>query len=250
MSADDGNSSPNPTQPLFVRQLEAVFKLEFHHKPLLKQALVHTSYANEQPVDAPESNERLEFLGDALLDFVVAMDLYRRHPYMTEGDLTMARSALVSEQALAKTARRIGLGEYLFLGQGEEGSRGRERDSILSGGIEALMGAVLVDQGYQVASDFVLNLLEPEIKSLTLAGGATQDFKSQLQEWVQGNRGGAPVYRMVSEFGPDHAKQFSVEVLVDGVVVGAGIGSRKSSAERAAAEIALTRLRSETDNRS
>ncbi|MBI2856370.1 MAG: ribonuclease III [Chloroflexi bacterium] len=214
--------------------LERGLDVSFGDKELLALALTHPSATNEAPEEFLESNQRLEFLGDALIDFVVAHELFLRLPEAPEGDLTELRSAIVRRESLARVARSISLGSYLRLGQGEERSGGQERDSNLSAGLEALIGAVLVDQGVQVACDMVLRLLGPEVER-AVKDGVAKDPKSRLQELAQGMGKGSPRYRLVEEYGSEHRRTFIIEALVDGEAMGRGSGTRKVDAERAAA---------------
>lgn len=227
--------------PRSVSELEEALGLPFRDSGLLRLALVHSSYANEHPEVAPESNERLEFLGDALLDLVMAAELYRRYPQMAEGALTMARSALVRGETLAEMAAGLRLGELLLLGQGEENSGGRERMSNLAAAFESVVGAVFLDRGYPAARDLMLRLFEPRLEGLA-SGGLPRDPKSLLQEVVQRQGKPAPVYRIVEETGPDHARHFVSEVLVEDQVLGRGSGRRKGEAETDAARSALASL--------
>ena len=221
--------------------LERGLDVSFGDKGLLALALNHPSATNEDPEEFPESNQRLEFLGDALIDFVVAQELYRCLPEAPEGDLTELRSAIVRREALARVARSISLGSYLRLGQGEERSGGRERDSNLSAAVEAFIGAFLVDQGDDAARDLTLRLLGPELER-AVKEGVEKDPKSRLQELTQGMGKGSPKYRLVEESGPEHRRTFVIEAIVDNQAMGRGSGSRKLEAERAAALEALTAL--------
>ena len=222
-------------------QLQQVLDVSFRDASLFRQVLTHPSYINEHPEEVGGSNQRLEFLGDALIGLVVARELYRRHPQLEEGALTELRSDTVRGETLADVARRLKLGEHLLLGQGEAASGGRDRDSNLAAALEALVGAVLVDQGYRAAQRFVLQVLKPE---LARAGPRTmsKDPKSQLQERVQGEGRAAPRYEVVGAEGPDHRRLFTVQVIVDGQVAGTGRGRRKVDAERQAARDAMRRL--------
>lgn len=208
---------------------------------LLNQSLLHTSYINDHPNDQLLSNERLEFLGDAVLDFVVAEYLYKENSDMSEGSLTVARAALVREETLARVARNLSLGEYLRLGQGEEITGGRNRDSNLAGALEALIGAILLDLGMERASAFVLTILNEEINNISI-NGLPKDPKSRLQELIQAEYKSTPSYRVVDEFGPGHAKHFVVEAFINDNVLGRGSGARKTDAERNSAIDALARL--------
>lgn len=215
-------------------------RVSFSDEGLLRQALTHPSYLNENP-QAAGSNQRMEFLGDALLDMVVALELYRRHPGLDEGGLTDLRSKVVKGQTLAAVARRIGLGPYLALGQGEAATGGQDRDSNLAAALEALVGAVLLDKGYTAAQRFALRLLEPEITKIG-APPEAKDPKSVLQELTQRQGRGAPAYAVVRVDGPPHARVFTVEVLVQNEPTGRGESTRKADAQRRAAREALKRL--------
>jgi ribonuclease-3 len=221
--------------------LQDTLGIAFRDLSLLQQALVHRSYLNENPDFALPSNERLEFLGDALLGFVVAEKLYRGFPHLSEGEMTKLRAALVRKETLARLASSLGLGAYLYMGRGEEASGGRTRQSTLASALEAVMGAILMDQGFAAAQEFVLRLLDGEIHRAT-AGRLTADYKSQLQEIVQARYHVTPLYRTIEEVGPDHAKAFTVEVTVDDSVIGMGRGKSKRMAEKEAARDALERL--------
>ena len=178
-------------------ELEEVLSVRFRDPELLTQSLVHTSIVNEQPQATPASNERLEFLGDAFLDYVVAAELFRRHPDMPEGRLTAARASLVNRDALAMAARRLSLGDFLLLGQGEEATGGRDRPSNLSGALEALIGAVLLDRGADEAERLILRLMAPGLDRLAREG-VVPDAKSHIQELVQRSGGTPPTYRVVA----------------------------------------------------
>jgi ribonuclease-3 len=207
---------------------------------LPQQALVHASYANEHP-EARPSNERLEFLGDALINLVIAEELFRRCPDLSEGDLTGLRAAVVEGRNLAQAARSLGLHRALLLGKGEEAAGGRERTSNLAGALEALAGALLLDQGYAAARLFVLMALGPSLDQ-AIAQGVPKDPKSLLQEVVQGEGKPLPEYRTREVSGGGQGHLFFAQVLVEGKVVGEGWGPRKSLAEREAARQALAHL--------
>ncbi len=191
--------------------------------------------------EALEDNERLEFLGDAVLDFLVAAWLYNRFPEKAEGHLTALRSALVHTEQLAAFARQIDLGSAMRLGRGEEESGGRDRDKLLCDTFEALVGAIYVDAGVQAVERFLAPLLEPAVRDI-LADRKDLDSKSLLQEWAQSQGYLAPTYRLIESSGPDHAKTFRVEVYVDTERLGSGEGSSKQAAEKAAARDALDTL--------
>lgn len=219
------------------RQLAQRLGLKFYDYLLLSRALTHRSYLNEHP-EAIEDNERLEFLGDAVLDFLVGSWLYHRFPEMAEGSLTRLRSALVRTEQLAEFALEVELGDAMLLGRGEAESGGRQRLALLCATFEALIGALYIDQGIESVSRFIEPLLE-SVADHILASGRINDPKSQLQEWVQAQGMGAPVYQTVSASGPDHAKIFDVEVVINGNVQGRGTGNSKQAAAKAAARMAL-----------
>lgn len=236
--ADNGSMPSEPVWGALERQI----KVRFKERSLLRQAAVHRSFLHEHPELDWESYERLEYLGDAFLDWVVADELFVRCPTYSEGDLTRARAALVRGETLAAVASSIGLGEYLFLGQGEEASGGRARRSNLAAALEAVLAAVLLDRGPRTARQLVLRWLGPRMDVLD-AGGAPRDAKSALQEAVQSRGLPLPAYQVLEERGPSHARHYRVSVSVDGASVGEGSGGRKSEAEQAAAAAALHHLR-------
>lgn len=210
----------------------------FRDPTLLLQALTHSSYPNENPACSWGDNERLEFLGDAVGDFLAAEFLYERFPNWQEGELTSVRAELVRSDTLARFARQIGLGQYLLMGRGEEQSGGRDRVAMLSDAFEALLGAIYVDQGLEVTRRFFLPFLQPLVEAFS-AMPQWRDAKSRLQEWAQAVLHETPFYRTVEEKGPDHAKEFTVEVVIGGQVRGQGAGRSKHAAEQAAAQAAL-----------
>jgi ribonuclease-3 len=214
--------------------------ISFHDLSLLQQALVHRSYLNENPDFSMESNERLEFLGDALLGFVVAEDLYRRFADLDEGEMTKLRSALVCQDSLAQLASSLSVGEYLYLGQGEERGGGRRRPRNLACALEALIAAIYIDQGLASTEGFILKLFGPRFQQMMEEGLA--DDKSALQELAQARKRGRPLYRLVNMEGPDHDRIFTVEVVIGGEVSGRGCGRSKRLAEKAAAKEALDKL--------
>lgn len=214
---------------------------KFRHPDLLHQAFVHKSFLNENPDTALGCNERLEFLGDAFIGYVVGAHLYNHEPEATEGDLTKQRAALVQRDTLAGVAQRLDWGRALVMGAGEEVKGGRGRTSTLANLYEAVVGAVLLDQGEDAAREFVLEhmtdlLLEVE------AGTLAVDHKSLLQELCQAHRWDNPTYRVIAESGPAHARRFRVDVLVRGESLGEGEGSSRRRAEKEAARVALQHL--------
>jgi ribonuclease-3 len=210
---------------------------------LLRQALVHSSYINENPAFSPGHNERLELLGDAVLGLIVAEELYRSSPDLTEGEMTRLRAVLVNRDALARVAQGISLGDFLFLGKGEEAGGGRGKPTNLAGALEAVIGAVYLDRGFSNARDVTMGLLADEWSKLDKRDlTADADFKSRLQELAQSRFQQAPSYRLVAAAGPQHDPMFTVEVSVNGEIVGTGSGRSKKLAEMAAAREALERL--------
>lgn len=218
--------------------LDARLGLSFSNFSLLTAALTHRSYANEHS-DGTEDNERLEYLGDAVLDFIVAEWSYRYFPEQPEGILTKIRAYLVQNDRLANFAREIELGRALRLGRGEKTTGGHHRESVLGSAFEALLGAIFLDANYEKVRKFVLPFIEPSRDTVL---DEINDPKSQLQEKVQAEKLGTLIYRVVSATGPDHAKIYEVEVEINGVVVGRGSGSSKSTAEREAARDALKKI--------
>ena len=222
-----------------TKPLETALALRFRNRQLLEQALVHRSFINEQGWSPADSYERLEFLGDAVLELAISNELYQRCPGLTEGELTKGRAALVCQEALARVARRLNLGDFVLLGKGEEASGGRGRDTILAAAFEAVAAAVYLDRGYPHARKFILRVMAPELDDFLSRGEAPEDPKSHLQEYVQSLGRPTPRYRVVSSDGPAHGPTFTVEVLVEDEVVGTGLGRSKVSAEREAARDAL-----------
>ncbi|MBM4445273.1 MAG: ribonuclease III [Chloroflexi bacterium] len=214
--------------------------VSFSDLSLLQQAFVHRSYLNENLDFTLGSNERLEFLGDAILGVVIAESLYRESDTLDEGDMTKLRAALVRQDSLAHMALSLGLGDYLYLGQGEEKGGGRKRARNLACAMEALIGAVFIDQGFESARDLVARLFSHNVRRV-MDQGLVIDYKSKLQELVQARRQERPTYRVVEAAGPDHDKTFWVEVLVGGEFLGRGCGKSKQSAEKEAAKQALER---------
>ena len=215
--------------------------LEFNDPELLNEALVHSSYVNEHPEGATESNERLEFLGDAVLSLVMSEALFKRHRDEHEGVLTTRRAAIVSTRGLAHIARRLAIGEALVLGQGAENSGERGRSSVLAGLFESLVAAIYLDQGLSAARDFILGAAAEELDA-ALPIDALKAPKSRLQERAFATTGRAPSYRIVSSEGPDHDRRFVVEVAIDGTVLGEGEGGSRREAETIAANAAMKRL--------
>ena len=222
-----------------IKDLEAAIGYRFQNISLLQNALTHSSYANERWHDSLKSNERLEFLGDSILGMAVAEYLYRNFPNRPEGELTRMRADMVCETSLAAVADKIGLGEHLLLGHGEERFGGRKRASILADAVESVIAACFLDGGMEAARGFVTKyiLIEVPVKQLHNA-----DYKTALQELVQQKKDQVLTYALVGESGPDHDKRFEVEVSLNGRVIGTGTGSSKKRAEQMAAQSALENL--------
>jgi len=208
---------------------------------LLEQALVHSSYINENSSFAPASNERLEFLGDAVLGLVVAEKVYQDSPQLTEGEMTKLRAALVRRETLVRIARGIGLGDYLYLGKGEEASGGRHKPANLAAVLEAVVAAIFLDRGSSIVREFVLRLLDIELQRV-VSQGTGVDYKSELQELIQAREQQTPTYYVMETIGPDHDKRFTVEVRLGAAVLGRGSGKNKKAAESEAARSALEQL--------
>lgn len=221
--------------------LEKRLGITFKNPELLQKALVHSSYVNENPGAAPESNERLEFLGDAVLGLVVADELFDTFPEHAEGPLTELRAHLVRRDTLAQAAERMRLGDALMLGRGEDEGGGRSRPTNLSHVYEAVVGAVFLDQGLPAARKFVLDSLNDELEDIK-DSGSPLDPKSRLQELCQSRFQTTPSYELVQTEGPDHDRSFTIEAVVDGRTIGSGTAPSKQQAEKRAAREALREL--------
>ena len=222
-----------------LKELEKKIGYTFREPALLKQALMHSSYTNEKHLPKYRCNERLEFLGDAVLELVSSEYLYLNSPHTPEGELTKTRASMVCEPSLALCARDIGLGDYLLLGKGEEATGGRHRDSVTSDAMEALIGAVYLDGGFTSAKEFIHRFVLTDLEDKKLF----YDSKTILQEMVQGMKAGSISYRLTGEEGPDHDKSFYVEVLIGDRAYGDGKGRTKKAAEQQAAYRAILKLR-------
>lgn len=234
MGTDDG------TFPEVWSDLEQTLGYSFGNGELLREALTHRSYANEQHGMALADNERLEFLGDAVLDLVVGRHLFQIRPPIPEGEMTRIRADVVAEPSLAHIARDLRIGHALLLGRGEARSAGRSKPSILANALEAVFGAVFVDGGFAAAEGVILPLVAPLLQQASRNEGP--DAKSRLQEVLQGQRRGLPEYRLVEASGPAHQRHYRIEVLIEGVASGRGEGRTKKSAEQSAAQAALAHL--------
>ena len=224
-----------------LAEVEARLGCTFTDKSLLHRALVHRSYLNEHPGFPLEDNERLEFLGDAVLGFVTGEYLYHRFPEMAEGPLTNLRSALVRRDSLAQLARQFELGHFLLMGAGETSTGGQERPATLCAAFEALIGALYLDQGLAATYRFLESLMGQAVVRI-VAEQSDRDWKSRLQELSQGLLRHTPRYATVDEIGPDHARQFTVEVSIGGEPYGVGTGPNKQHAAQMAAREALAQL--------
>lgn len=221
--------------------LEQSLGVSFNDISLLEQALVHSSYLNENPGFTSTPNERLEFLGDAVLGLIVAEKLYQDNLSFREGKMTRLRAVLVRRDTLAHKAKALKLGDYLYLGKGEEASGGRHKPANLATALEAIIAALFLDQGLSKTRDFILRLFDAEIKKLVRQGRET-DYKSELQELIQSRGQKAPTYHVIESRGPDHDKTFTVEVRLAETVLGRGSGKSRKAAETEAARSALEQL--------
>ena len=222
-----------------LSELEAGLGYTFRDKSILENALTHSSYANENRERGLHDNERLEFLGDSILGFVVADYLYRSFPDRPEGELTRIRADLVCERNLAEAAATIELGSYLLLGHGEEQGGGRKRDSIVSDAMESVIAASFMDGGFAAAKEIIDRLI---LSNIPKGRPRNFDYKTAFQELVQRKKDQQIHYELTGESGPDHDKHFEVEALLNGRAVGRGVGSSKKRAEQAAAEAAIEAL--------
>lgn len=222
-----------------MKELEEKLQYEFRDKSLLKNALTHSSYANENKSEGMSSNERLEFLGDSVLGMITAKHLFSAEPMLPEGKMTRLRAELVCEQSLHGVALELNLGEYLRMGRGEEKSGGKKRPSILADAVEAVIAAMYLDGGFEAAECFVKRMvLSPE----SIEAHHSADYKTELQELVQQKSNQQLVYIPAGESGPDHNKVFKAQVSLNGSVIGEGSGRTKKEAEQAAACEALKKL--------
>ncbi len=219
-----------------MKSLETKLNYKFNNTDLLKSALIHSSFANEVRGNT-HSNERLEFLGDSILSIIVADHIYHYYPNMPEGELTKLRASLVCEKSLCALSRELGIGEFLMLGKGEDKNGGRERDSILADAFEAVLAAIYLDGGMTAAKKHILNTVLRDLEHHN--DDLFKDYKTTLQEIIQRNPEEAISYILIDESGPDHDKQFTVEVRLNSNVIGIGTGKNKKTAEQMAAKQAL-----------
>ncbi len=222
-----------------LKEFQQKIGYTFEREGLLRQALMHSSYANEHHMKRGSDNERLEFLGDAVLELVTSEFLYEAHPDWAEGRMTKVRASVVCEQTLAFCTRKLNMGDYLFLGKGEQLTGGRERKSILSDAFEAVIGAIYLDGGFTNAKEFIMRFVLQDMEHMQLF----YDSKTILQEMVQAMHGEELNYLLVSESGPDHRKVYEVDARVGETVLGRGVGNTKKSAEQEAAYQAIIALK-------
>ncbi|MDD5591067.1 MAG: ribonuclease III [Dehalococcoidales bacterium] len=224
--------------------LEKILGISFNNAQLLEQALVHSSFVNENPTQAPRSNERPEFLGDAVLGLIIAEELYWSIPDASEGELTNLRAALVRGSTLARIARSIGIGDHLRMGKGEEANGGRDKTTNLAGALEAVIAAVFLDQGFAAARECTLRLFRTELHR-AINQGIEINYKSRLQKFIQEKGGELPVYYVIRTEGPAHNRSFTVEVRSGNAILSNGTGKSKKLAETEAARYALDKLLSQ-----
>jgi len=224
-----------------LTDFQEILGVTFNNPSLLEQAMVHSSYINENPGLVSSHNERLEFLGDAILGFIVAEKLYQDFPDLSEGEMTKLRSALVQRDTLARVAQAVRLGDFLYMGKGEEASGGRGRMANLAGALEAVIAATFLDQNEVTTRNLIFRLLGAELTKVVNQGTGL-DYKSRLQELTQSREQLTPTYRLVEEAGPDHDKSFTVEVMAGDVILGRGTGKSKKLAETEAARSALEQI--------
>lgn len=215
--------------------------VKFEDSSFLENALIHSSYANENPGIAPYSNERLEFLGDAVLGLLIAEILYDKYPNHDEGMLTKMRSILVRSRTLSTVAQKFTLGDHLYLGKGEQQSGGQEKEANLACALEAIIAAIYLDQGLDACSRFIKTAFSEELEIMPVEASAV-DYKSRLQEAVQAYDKSTPKYRIISSEGPPHDTIFTAEVIINGKALAQGIGSSKRRAEAAAAKEAMSKI--------
>ena len=224
-----------------INKVEKILNIKFDDKFLLERALTHKSFPNENKELHKRNNERLEFLGDSVLSLTISTYIFKKFSYYPEGKLAKMRAVIVSAPILAKKAREIDIGNYLYLGKGEELTGGRDRDSILADAMEAIFGALYIDEGYLKSSKFILSILEDIIEAVE-KGEYLDDYKTMLQELIQKDNIKRPEYKVIEEEGPDHNKIFTIKVDFKGQKLGTGKGSSKKEAEQKAARAALKKL--------
>ncbi|WP_428908690.1 ribonuclease III [Niallia sp. Krafla_26] len=222
-------------------ELQEKIGISYTNIKLLKQAFTHSSYVNEHRRKPYEDNERLEFLGDAVLELTVSKFLYQKYPMMSEGELTKLRAAIVCEPSLVSFANELDFGKYILLGKGEELTGGRTRPALLADVFEAFVGSLFLDKGIEIVYQFLEKIVFPKVDAGVFS--YVMDFKSQLQEWVQRDNAGPLEYKILVEKGPAHSREFVSVVLLNGIEIGTGAGRSKKSAEQHAAQMALEKLK-------
>jgi len=237
----NGREKKAPSKNIKFDKFQREIGIQFLNERLLKQAFTHSSYVNEHRRKPYEDNERLEFLGDAVLELTVSQYLYRKYPLMSEGELTKLRAAIVCEPSLVTFAHALSFGKLVLLGKGEELTGGRERPALLADVFEAFVGALYLDQGMEVVNSFLTKVVFPKIDEGAFSH--VMDYKSQLQELVQRDAAGVIEYRIHQEKGPAHNKEFVSNVSLNGEILGTGVGRSKKEAEQKAAQEALTNFK-------
>ncbi|MBR7794901.1 ribonuclease III [Virgibacillus salarius] len=225
-----------------IAQLEKHLNIMFHNHILIRQAFTHSSYVNEHRKEVFSDNERLEFLGDAVLELGVSQYLFRKHQHMPEGEMTKLRASIVCEPSLASFARGLEFGQFILLGKGEEQTGGRDRSALLADVFEAFLGALYLDQGFDAALQFLEDHVFPKITDGAFSHA--MDYKSQLQELIQQIKNQSIEYRIIEERGPSHHKEFVANVLIQNEIYGSGIGRTKKEAEQRAAKAAIDKYNS------
>lgn len=225
---------------MLFKQIQEKIGIQFSNETLLMKAFTHSSYVNEHRKKPYEDNERLEFLGDAVLELTVSHYLYEKYPMMSEGELTKLRAAIVCEPSLVVFANELHFGDAVLLGKGEEMTGGRKRPALLADAFEAFIGALYLDQGLEITKAFLEKIVFPKVDKGAFSH--VMDFKSQLQEFVQRDGSGAIEYNILKEHGPAHNRVFEAQVILNGQVLGEGMGRSKKEAEQHAAQMALGKL--------
>lgn len=233
----------NPSYHILLKEIQSVIQYQFNSVDILKTALTHSSYANEHKSRPIKDNERLEFLGDAILDLIISNYLFKKYEDMPEGDLSKLRASIVCEASLAKMARELNLGNYMFFGKGEDMTGGRERTSILADAFEALAAAIFVDGGFDKANEFINRTLIKKVEQVASIEDLYTDYKTILQENIQKESNIPIYYEITGEDGPDHDKNFYVDVYHGNQCLGKGVGKSKKEAEQNAAKIAINNLK-------
>ena len=224
-----------------LKEFEKHLGISFRDREHLKRALMHKSFANENKYPYSDHNERSEYLGDAVLELAISKILYERFSDNTEGDLSKLRAAIVNEEQLAELAREIHLGEHLYLGKGEDQTGGRDKPSLLSDAYEAVLGAIFIDRGFDKAVKVIQKNFDGILKKVG-GSGYVNDYKTRLQEVVQGKFRTVPRYKLAREIGPDHSKTFEIQLLINGAHTSTGTGASKKAAEQDAARQALEKI--------